>query len=519
MELLRKELMEEREYQRSIAEIASKKNTLIVLPTGLGKTIIALLVAIKRLKRYPQSKILITAPTRPLCAQHKRTFERLTLIPKEEIILVTGKVKPKKRKELYEKGRVLIATPQCLQNDLKRGILKLTNFSLLVVDEAHRAVKEYSYTFVAKMYKKQSLFPLILGLTASPGGDYERVREVKDNLFIEAVEIRSEKDEDVKKYVKPVKKEWIYVELPEEFKAIRSLLQECARESLSWLKDHGFVKSNRISKKQLLNLQKEISDRIVGGEGQMLYSAARKVAETIKFVYAIELLETQGISSLHEFLNSLKESKKKSDRSILKDPRMFFVFKKVEELKRKGVEHPKMEKLINVIKELIRKNPEIKIIVFANYRTTVERINETLKKNGISSNILIGQASRKGKGLSQKQQIEILRRFSNKEFNVLVATSIGEEGLDIVDTNVAIFYEAVPSEIRTLQRRGRVGRQSPGRLIILLTKKSMDEAFYWAAFHRVRKMKGILYEMREKNKLRKKKTLLDWLNEGIAKNS
>ncbi len=516
---MKEELIEKREYQQNIAETASKKNTLVVLPTGLGKTIIALLAAIKRLKRYPKSKILITAPTRPLCAQHKKTFEKLTHIPKEEIILITGKIRPKKREELYKAGKVIIATPQCLQNDLKKGILKLTNFSLLVVDEAHRAVKEYPYTFVAKIYKKQSLFPLILGLTASPGGSYERIREVKENLFIKAVEIRSERDKDVEKYVKPIRKEWVYVELPEEFRIIRSLLEECAKESLNWLKDHGFIKAGKISKKQLLNLQKEISDRIVKGEGQALYSAARKTAEAIKFVYAIELLDTQGISSLYEFLKSLAQSKKKSDKSILKDPRMLLVFRKVEKLKEKGIEHPKMDKLVNIIKELVGKNPDIKIIVFANYRNTVEKIDKILRENGISSNILIGQASRKGKGLSQKQQIEILKKFSNREFNVLVTTSIGEEGLDIADTNVAIFYEAVPSEIRTLQRRGRVGRQSAGRLIILLTKKSMDEAFYWAAFHKVRKMRGILYEMKKRKKLKKKKTLLDWLNVGVTKNS
>ena len=87
---IKRELIESREYQIKIAEVASRQNTLVVLPTGLGKSFIALLIAEKRLKKYPDSKIVITAPTRPLAAQHKRLFEKLTDLDEEEIGLITG---------------------------------------------------------------------------------------------------------------------------------------------------------------------------------------------------------------------------------------------------------------------------------------------------------------------------------------------------------------------------------------------------------------------------------------------
>ena len=63
---LLKNTIEIRDYQKNIAEVAGEKNTLVVIPTGMGKTLIAVLVAIKRLDKFPGSKILITAPTRPL---------------------------------------------------------------------------------------------------------------------------------------------------------------------------------------------------------------------------------------------------------------------------------------------------------------------------------------------------------------------------------------------------------------------------------------------------------------------
>ena len=201
-------------YQETITATAIRKNTLVVLPTGLGKTLIAVLVTAYRLQKYPKSKVLIMAPTRPLCAQHQKTFKELLKIESKRVILVTGRIKPEKRKLLYENATIIVSTPQCIKNDLERGILKLTNFSLTVFDESHRCVKDYAYTFVAKKYLKQSLYPLILGLTASPGGKIEKINEIKRNLRIEAVEIRSETDKDVAPYVQRTKRQWVYVELP-----------------------------------------------------------------------------------------------------------------------------------------------------------------------------------------------------------------------------------------------------------------------------------------------------------------
>lgn len=501
-----------REYQKHIAEAALKRNTLVVLPTGMGKTFIALMVAAKRLEKYPSSKILMLAPSRPLVHQHMNFFKKYLKLKEDEFLCATGKIHPKRRVGIYDKAKIIFATPQLIKNDIINDRIKLHEFSCLIVDECHHSVKRYPYPFIAKKFKEQSLFPLILGLTASPGGTYEKIDEIKRNLFIESVEIRTERDKDVSPYVHKIFKEWVYVNLPVEFEKIRVLLRESVKDNLEWLKEYNFIRKSKISKKSLLQLNQKLLNRIVEGvKNPVVFSAIRKVTDSIRVAHALELLETQGISPLVEYLEKIWKGKKKSERRLLKDPRIREAFKLAIKLQEKKEEHPKFRKLLLLVKDFLRKEKNAKIIVFANYRDTVKRIKEFLEKNGIKSEILIGQSMRRGKGLTQEKQLEILKKFTSGEFNVLVGTSISEEGLSIPDVNGVIFFDAVPSEIRSIQRRGRTGRTMPGKVIFLLTKGTSDEAFYWAAFHKEKKMKGILYDLMKKKVDKKVKSLKEWL--------
>ena len=148
--------------------------------------------------------------------------------------------------------------------------------------------------------------------------------------------------------------------------------------------------------------------------------------------------------------------------------------------------------------------------MFANYRSSVAKIVKLLELNGIEAREFIGQAKKRGKGLSQKEQIEILNEFNLELFNILVGTSVTEEGIDIEEVGTVIFYEAVPSEIRTIQRRGRTGRTKPGRVIFLITKDTRDEWYYWSAYHKEKRMKRILYGMKE-GESKNEKSLLNWI--------
>jgi len=502
--------IEPRDYQKNIADTASRKNTLVVLPTGIGKTLIAILVALERLKKFPESKILIMAPTRPLNAQHKKSFEQQTNLEAEKIILVTGKIQPNERTKLYEQAVVVVATPQTIKNDVVAGRLHLRNFSFVVFDEAHRSVKDYAYTLVAKKYQEQAEHPLILGLTASPGGSLEKITEIKNSLFIEAVEVRSEQDEDVQKYVQEIQKDFLYVDFPEEFQMIRGMLQEILKDSIYWLKEHNIIQTYTPTKKNLLAMQIRMATSWTSNRknyGSLM--AMLRLAEAIKLEHAIELLETQGMSSIHAYLHKLGSSKKNTDRKLMSDPRMLDVYKRVQDMDAQGVDHPKSDKLKNLIKDLVKENPAMKIIVFANYRSTVDKIRKILEAEKISAEEFIGQTMKGGKGMTQDMQIATLNRFRAGDFKVLVSTSIGEEGLDVPAVDYAIFYEPVPSEIRAIQRRGRVGRQTSGKIIFLITKNTRDEAYFFAAINKETRMKGILQRM--KKKLEKKNNLKDFV--------
>ncbi|MBW3015230.1 DEAD/DEAH box helicase, partial [Candidatus Woesearchaeota archaeon] len=199
-------------YQQTILATCANYNTLVVLPTGLGKTNIFLMLASQRLMQYPDSKVLFVGPTRPLIEQYYSVFKKHFNIDEDKIAVFTGMISPDKRAELWKKSQVIFSTPQGLENDIISDKIDISSVSLLGIDEAHRSVGDYSTVFIAKQYNKKSQWPRILALTASPGSDFEKINEVCKNLFIEKIEVRTDKDPDVKPYIQDVSVEWVEVE-------------------------------------------------------------------------------------------------------------------------------------------------------------------------------------------------------------------------------------------------------------------------------------------------------------------
>jgi len=209
-----------RDYQRNIAASALEKNTLVVLPTGLGKTVVALLVARERLVAFPTGRVLFLAPTRPLVIQHSEFFK--THLSEIASTVLTGETVPSLRVELFETSRIIFATPEVIRNDISKGRYSLRDVCLIIFDEAHRCVRDYAYSQVAEAYKLQSSSPRILGLTASPSSRKSRIDEICQRLAIEGVEARTEVDEDVSGYVNPVAVNWERVALPPVYGRISS---------------------------------------------------------------------------------------------------------------------------------------------------------------------------------------------------------------------------------------------------------------------------------------------------------
>ncbi len=484
-------------YQETILATAAIKNTLVVLPTGMGKTGIAVLLTAQRLKQYPQSKILILAPTKPLAEQHLNTFRKTLELPEEKFTLFTGEIPPEKRAEHWQTAQIIFSTPQGLENDIIGNKIDITKVSLLVFDEAHRATGDYSYVFLAKQYQRKSDWPRILALTASPGSDTTKIEEVCNNLGIEAVEIRTEKDPDVQPYVQPIDIEWKKIELPEEFKKIQRLLQQCIKGKIEQLKKYG-IQGAVTSKKDLLQLQAQLHAKISAGEKDFeMMKAVSLLAEIIKAQHAQELLETQSVASLNKYLSGLYEQAENGKTKAVKNLTADLAFKSAYILSQKLPEHPKVAALVEFITQELQKDKMIKIILFTQYRDTAVKLSEELGKHeGALPKVFVGQAKKRETGLSQKQQTEMLDMFRDGLFNILIATSVAEEGLDIPKVDLVVFYEPIPSAIRHIQRRGRTGRQDKGKVTIFVTKGTRDEAYSWSAKRKEDQMVYVLEKMR-----------------------
>ena len=506
--------IEPREYQKAIFETAKDNNTLVVLPTGIGKTLIALMLSVERLKKHPTTKVVFLAPTRPLVEQHFEYFKSHLPELFAESHLFTGEIPAKKRKELWQTAEIVFSTPQCVANDLGNYLYDLNDVSLLVIDEAHRCLKNYDYTKVVNFYKNQAKNQRILGLTASPGHDPEKVRQISNHLSLNEIELRTRESGDVKPYIKERDFTKIEVPFPPELMEIRLLLKKIWDKNIEQLKSRNilFGPANKVT---LLRLQNSLFAQ-VSKKNFAALAGLSLTAQSIKVSHALELLETQTLSGLNTYMKTLIEQsiqkKTRAVQTLVKSPEFNAAFILLQQLLAKKIEHPKLGEVVAITESEFQENKNAKIIIFSQFRETAQSISKKLNEiAGIKSSIFIGQAKKLGQGLSQKEQRQIIDDFREGKINVICATSIGEEGLDIPEVSAVIFYEPIPSAIRKIQRAGRTARLAPGKLIILVTKDTRDEIHHYAAAARERKMYRVIDTV--KNELKAKannKTLADF---------
>lgn len=501
---LQDEAVQFRGYQANLARIASKKDTLVVLPTGMGKTIVALLALADALEAGAE-RVLLMAPTKPLVEQHARFLESVLQPPwSGRVHALTGNVAPAKRQDVYAQPVIVCATPQVIANDLVGGVLPVEAWDWIVFDEAHRGVGEYPYAFIGQQVQKKAPRTRRLGLTASPGYDVKKIDEVRQNLGLQHVEIRTPDDPDVRDYVQQLDVEWETLPLPENLARISKRLHNALKERVVFLKQQGVLRSGirRPSRKALLEVAQKLQAR-ARREADVppeVYAALSVQAQAMKLLHAIELAETQGAESFRAFVDQMRKEAKTSKASkatqrLANDPKV----REAYEIAKHDVrENPKLGRTTVLVRERLEEDPDSRVIVFANYRSTCDTLAEVLGDlQGVRPVVFVGQGKRKGReGLSQKQQQEVLQAFRDGTYNCLVATSVAEEGLDIPDTDLVIFYEPIPSEIRSIQRRGRTGRHREGRVLVLMTKGTQDEAAHWVARRKEQQMVKELHGLR-----------------------
>jgi len=489
---IQKNSVEKRDYQINLASQAINENCIVVLPTGLGKTTIALHVISEYLLKQ-SGTILFLAPTRVLVNQHFDFLKKnLTF---DDIVLITGEDSVEKRTDLWN-SRIICATPEVARNDMGHNVVKSSQFSLVIFDEVHRTTGDYAYSSIAEHFENSST--RLLGMTATLPSEQEKATEILTRLKILSVAERNENSPDVKPYIQETNTEWINVELPSELKSIQKLLKSALDERYDVLRKNGLPLNNQQSLSSLLRLRPFVLSKS--------RKSAKPLFSGIRIHYALNILEAHGITPFLQFCKRAQAKKGVGVKDLFEiDPNFTQALTLAKEAQSNGIEHSKIPKL----KEILNSIPG-KSLIFTSYRDSVDMIYTQLNQMGISAGILIGKAG--DTGLKQKKQIETVQKFRDGEFQVLVATRVGEEGLDIAEVNQVIFYDNVPSSIRFIQRRGRTGRKDTGKLVVLIAKNTIDETYYWIGKRKMTAAKSMgskMTKVLEKNKDPSVKTGLD----------
>ena len=496
--LLVDDFLQRRRYQLQLAEAAAADHTLVCLPTGLGKTTVSLLVTAERLHEAGGTALFL-APTKPLVQQHADFYREALSIPDDEIVVFTGDVKPDDRAALWNDARIVIATPQVVENDLVGNRISLRDVTHCTFDECHRATGDYAYVYIAERYHADAADPLVTGMSASPGGDTEEIETVCENLGLRNVEVMTEADADVDEYTHDTDVQWEQVTLPDEVLDIRDALNEVITDRLEKLKQLGVTNTTNpdLSQKDLNKMRGQLKQMMDNDQSDG-YKGMSTHAEVMKLRRATELVETQSVESVRRYFERQREAARSSGASkasqrMVADPKVREAMRKAESFD--GL-HPKFSKARILLAETLGINEGERAILFTESRDTAEALVEFLSAS-FDVRKFVGQGDKQGSdGMSQKQQQQTLQEFKDGEFEVLVSTSVAEEGLDVPEVDLVCFYEPVPTAIRSIQRKGRTGRQAEGKVVVLMAEDTRDEAFFWISRRREKKMTNQLAELK-----------------------
>jgi len=501
--------VEARIYTLQIVEECIKSNSFVCIGTGLGKTYIKLLTALHFLRYKRRSKkVLILAPTKPLCLQHKERADEIFVDIKTGV--VTGNVRKNKRESMVSDNQIVVMTPQTFMSMLKDEMLDINDFQLVIFDEVHNMSGKYNYVDIAKIYKDIKDVRM-MGLTASLNSKHKKLEEMLSCMGINYSNIitRTESSPDVEPYI--FKKEYYKIPIKRQIGNMQAYLIDLMKQ--------GFIRTAEDMNSRLrviecksyrfLSLFEKSfyfdSNGLMSGINIEVFNALKHVLS--KFDKANEdnmncrlSLKDWGLlmlfntavqmlyKGLHEFRGFMErkhfeKNKNPSQKSFR------FSFEVRESIKtlcdnnlwnhpmKIPAYEPKVYNWYAVFKdEKLEKLQEIikvsasQVLIFVAYRDTVEKILRYLKEVFPEKTIekFIGQSNKLGdKGMSQRTQQSILAKYKKAEIDIIVATSIAEQGLDFPSVGRVIFYEPITDPTRAVQRSGRTGRKAPGIINVL----------------------------------------------------
>ncbi|CDZ98028.1 DEAD-box like helicase [Phaffia rhodozyma] len=469
-----------RSYQLNIVRKSLFTNTLVALPTGLGKTFVAGVVMLNYNRWFPTGKIFFIAPTKPLVNQQAQAFPETCGFLNSKVAVLMGDTNKDVRQQTYPEKSVFFMTAQTMMNDLQNGRLDPREVILLVVDEAHKATSNHSYCQVVRFLQSRNHNFRILALTATPSGKVEGVQSLIDNLHLSHIEIRDEESLDLKAYVHKKNTELVLVPMTPNVIKLKDMLSEIMQPMINQLIKGGIFKEYESDPTRLHAFRAHAARTQCMRQKNFKYQQVLTKLES--YARAMGYLLEHSISM---FQRTIADKIPKKDTPASNSKELRAIGAAIEEMKVEGgyVPHAKMDRLKSLLLDHFAPrepgdgkgdlNPDTtRVMVFCMYRDCVEEIVTMLNKESplLRAVPFVGQATDKSgrKGLKQAEQIQVIKDFKCGKINVLVATSIGEEGLDIGSVDKIICYDAQKSSVRMLQRIGRTGRKREGSIYVLM---------------------------------------------------
>uniref|UniRef100_A0A672SA46 RNA helicase n=1 Tax=Sinocyclocheilus grahami TaxID=75366 RepID=A0A672SA46_SINGR len=467
-----------RDYQMEVARPAlEEKNIIICLPTGSGKTRVAVYITKEHLERRKQmgqpGKVVVLVNKVPLVEQHyKAEFGRF-LKHQYSVERVSGASQLKiSFPQIIEQNDIIICTAQILENSLvkaKNGDedgIKLSQFTLMVIDECHHTKKGGVYNHIMIRYLKQKhqnqvlkkqekspvALPQILGLTASPGvgGAMSQQRAEEHILQVIMTLASSNASSASDPFGDVIKK--IMDEI-HEHADLKPLCEPGTQNYEQWV----------VQKEQ--NAAKEENQKVrVCAEHLRQYNEALHQSNTIRMSDAFRFLNKYH----NEELKTKSSPDEEGTVTITDTERFLFtLFKdnkeKLQELMGKPqYENNNLAQLkTNILKEFSTRE-RARGIIFTRTRLSAIALCQWIQENpkfdevGVSASYLIGGGDQSVvKPMTAAEQKDVLNKFRDGQINVLIATTVAEEGLDIAECNFVIRYCLVTNEIAMIQARGR----------------------------------------------------------------
>ncbi|NWR58143.1 IFIH1 protein, partial [Bucorvus abyssinicus] len=492
-----------RDYQMEVAKPAlNGENIIICLPTGSGKTRVAVYITKDHLDKKKRAsepgKVIVLVNKVPLVEQHLRKEFNPFLKRWYRVIGLSGDTQLKiSFPEVVRRYDVIISTAQILENSLLNAAEEDEDFSLIIIDECHHTQKEGVYNNIMRRYLKEKMKnkklakenkplipqPQILGLTASPGVGgatshlkaEEHILKICANLDACRIMTVEEHASQLKSQVKePYKKTVIADDKRRD--PFRERITEIMTDIQNYCQLHPKSEFGTqpyeqwvIREERRAALEKKRKERVCA-EHLKKYNDALQINDTIRMVDAYNHLN-----------NFYKEEKSKktvtSDDDDDDEPAaskqdetdefligLFYAKKKqLKELARKPeYENEKLMKLRNTLMEEFTKTEEPRGIIFTKTRQSAFALFQWIKDNpkfeevGIKAHYLIGAGhNSEMKPMTQNEQREVIDKFRSGNINLLIATTVAEEGLDIKECNIVICYGHVTNEIAMVQARGR----------------------------------------------------------------